>query len=525
MKKWITANKQSKLGVKSERNFGLRDTRRRGVSEGKLQFVDSPLMRYLNLDPEKSYHIDAFKTWLNETDNVYLQERLDSDYDFTAFLDDKNADQLKNRSGSSFFLILENQEETEVEFSFLLSSSSGEVCVEWEDGSKEYGKSFSRVYSQPNSGFIKIYNPENDVDITEFRLKKGKCKADITQLRKSKLKNFYLYSYDNFYGDLNGLPKTLERIDIAYSSNTISGSVNDLGNDLDYLFLSGKGVIKGDFNSASIMPNLTYFAVRNKTEITGDIAFLPRNLWYFLISTGNTLYGDIANLPDGIQHLTINGQNTVSGNLIDWKDSLIGVTIAGLNTIEGDITHFGSSLKNVTIAGYNQVDGNLSSLKDGLVSFSVQGHNTVTGDIATLPTSLNSITLDGNNTAFGTLQSLHEGIGVFIAYGNNTITGDLSGLPSTLTFFKYENNLPTGLTYSNSIQFTKINQWHLIGNAGGLTNADIDQLLIDFDTNITEFVIGKTVVFGLAGLARTSTSDVAYNSLVSKGVNVSVSKV
>ena len=525
MKRWITATRQNKLGTRSRRLKGLKNSRRKTIGDGSLMYSNSPRIQYLQFSRQDRYTDLDHEVLIRELENVYQQNSGDSIADLVGFLEVSENSSLRNLFEDGVFLMLKNTNDVEVQFSVQLSGVSDHIRVDWGDGMIEEGTVFSHVYAQPNSGVIKLYCPEEGSNIDEFRLDKGACAADVKQLKYSQLKRLYLYSNDKFTGDIADLPRTLEKIYLAKASNSIKGSINDFGDNLQSLYILTKGIITGNFDLPNTLPNLTYFALKSYTEVTGDVANLPSNLWYFLISTGNTMYGNLVDLPFGIQHLTISGNTTIHGDVADFSTELKAVTLGGNNTISGSISDLKPSLTYVNIGGNNTLSGDIATLKNTLENLTIYGGNTIYGTLGSIPSNVRVFTVFGNNTITGVLDSLKEGLGTFMLRGNNTVHGDVSGLPSTINLFKFENNATTGLSYASKLQLSKINQFHLLGNPGGLSNTDIDNLLMDINQETGEFISFKIIVLGSVGIARTDLSNNAYNDLVARGVTVSVAKV
>jgi len=145
------------------------------------------------------------------------------------------------------------------------------------------------------------------------------------------------------------------------------------------------------------------------------------------------------------------------------------------------------------------VDGTLKRIAalSGPLTFIAGGDNTISGDIAYLPSNLVYLGILGQTTLFGDIAHLPSGLAYLNCCGLNTIS-DYSGKtwttkPVTFTL------IPTG--------------------AGGLSTAEIDQLLIDFDDDLI-WAAGNIITLTGTNAARSAASDAAVTSLQSEGVTV-----
>ena len=145
------------------------------------------------------------------------------------------------------------------------------------------------------------------------------------------------------------------------------------------------------------------------------------------------------------------------------------------------------------------VDGDLKDVSTltGLTYFRCFGANTITGDIADLPTGLVYFNITGSNTIYGDIGNLPVGLTCFQCYGSNTINAYTSRTWTTKpATFKLVPVLP-----------------------GGLSSAEIDQLLIDFDNDLT-WTSGDVIQLTGANAPRTSASDAAVANITAEGATV-----
>jgi len=206
----------------------------------------------------------------------------------------------------------------------------------------------------------------------------------------------------------------------------------------------------------------------------------------------------------------INGQfSTPSGQeiIVDWGDGSRS-TYSGTNQAwshdygsAGDyvVRIFGSVAltKFMMSAGGADISFDIANLPSGIFDFYCSGNNTITGDIANLP----------------------SGLTYFRCYGNNTITGDIANLPSGIFDF-YCIGSNTIAAYSGKTWVTKIDYFGLVPvSPGGLSTAEVDQLLIDFDADLT-WSSGDLIQLTGANAARSSASDAAVANMVTEGATV-----
>jgi len=372
-----------------------------------------------------------------------------------------------------------------------------------------------------------------------------------------------------FYGNLNvspfvlaDMPSTLTKI-IAGGSGTMTGTLSDLPPNITVCGLNQDNTISGNIN---VLPSsLTQFSIGGQTTISGDVQYLPSGLTYLSIAGNNTVTGDISALPSGLTILSIVGQNTLSGDITSLPSGLLQCTIAGQNTVHGDIADFPTTLTNLNIGGNNTITGTLNDWPAaGCNSIVMSGNNTVTGGFANLPTNLYNLTMTGNfNTINGDIADLGSNVGqfevggqntvsgnladlamatlyTFNLTGNNTVTGDLANLPATTYAFTCSGlntiygdiaSIPAtlyslSLSGRNTVSDYSGKVWSLTGYqiivipfSGGLSDSEVDQLLIDIDGSTFSGSFKHVSLLG-TNAARTVASNIAVLSLQAKGVTV-----
>jgi hypothetical protein len=106
----------------------------------------------------------------------------------------------------------------------------------------------------------------------------------------------------------------------------------------------------------------------------------------------------------------------------------------------------------------------------------------------------------------------------FYVSAYNTISGDIADAPEGLTYFlaRGQNVISS---YSGKTWITNMTGFYLEPvSPGGLSTAEIDQLLIDLDTDLTWS--GGTITFTGSNEPRSPASDAAVFSLEAQGVEV-----
>ena len=136
----------------------------------------------------------------------------------------------------------------------------------------------------------------------------------------------------------------------------------------------------------------------------------------------------------------------------------------------------------------------LADLPSGVTYFRCTGSNTVSGSLSDLPSGLTYFNCQGSNTVSGSLSDLPSGVTYFYCTGSNTISGYTTR--TWAASMNYINFVPTG--------------------SGGLTSAEIDQLLADLaDTTWTST---KTITLTGTNAPRTTGSNADVATLTGLGV-------
>ena len=180
-----------------------------------------------------------------------------------------------------------------------------------------------------------------------------------------------------------------------------------------------------------------------------------------------------------------------------------------------------SGLTSFTCIGSNSISGDLADLPSGLTYFYCAGYNTISGDIADLPVGLTTFYCGGSNTISGDIADAPSGLTSFTCIGSNSISGDLTNLPVGLIYF-YCAGYNTISDYGGTLWRTaSMDRIYLIPvGAGGLSQAEVDDLLIDLDVGVVSWTGTKTILLTGTNAARSAASDAAVASLIGKGVSV-----
>ena len=152
--------------------------------------------------------------------------------------------------------------------------------------------------------------------------------------------------------------------------------------------------------------------------------------------------------------------------------------------------------------------------------FSTETNSPAIGDLllSNLPVNLTYFRCIGSNTITGNISNLPVNLTFFLCVGSNTITGDISNLPINVTYFECGGS-NTINSYTSRFWSTKPVTFILDG-LSSLSSTDVDQLLIDFDTDLTWSAGNKITITGNCG-ARTAASDAAVANMESEGAEIS----
>jgi len=228
-----------------------------------------------------------------------------------------------------------------------------------------------------------------------------------------------------------------------------------------------------------------------------DLADLPVNLTYFSCIGANTITGDLADLPVNLTYFSCAGDNTITGDIADLPVNLTYFRCEGLNTVNGD----------------------LGDLPVNLTYFRCYGLNTVNGDLGDLPVNLTYFTCVGSNTVNGDLGDLPVNLTYFYCVGSNTVNGDLGDLPVNLTYF-YCAGSNAIFAYTSKTWAKKPTTFILTPvSPGGLDATEINNLLIDFDEDLT-WTSGDVITLTGTNAAPTGPGITAKNNMIAEGAIV-----
>lgn len=104
--------------------------------------------------------------------------------------------------------------------------------------------------------------------------------------------------------------------------------------------------------------------------------------------------------------------------------------------------------------------------------------------------------------------------------GSNTVSGDLSGIPNATTVSIYGSNTVSDYT-AGVIWPSSMRRVYIAQAAGsGFSSSEVDSLLIDLAASVTTWTSEKSIYLAGNNASRTSASDAAVATLISRGVTV-----
>jgi len=333
----------------------------------------------------------------------------------------------------------------------------------------------------------------------------------------------------NCSGDIANLPPNLSQCSFdstgssPNSSNTISGTINNLPNSLIAFLVGGNNTISGLIQDT---PPLMYnYQISGLNTISGDIALMSTpNLGLISISGNNTIHGDLGAISNSTVEIYLYGNNYVFGDISTLPPNLFRITVLGSNTLSGNVgTLPYSTLMSVNIDGNNTISGNISgiNLKTNC-QFIIRGYNTISGDISGLGNSNPSpkyLTIVGNNNISGNIQGLPSNASHTIIEGNNVISGDLSLVHLNIKTLTIKGNNTISTFSDTSRIFASLQIIKILGS--GFNSTNMDKLL----TSYANSTWSGALILELKGISSPKYTNItAYNTIdITKAVTVTIS--
>lgn len=321
-------------------------------------------------------------------------------------------------------------------------------------------------------------------------------------------------------GSTSSLPTSLLSL-ISRVSGTYTGDVVNLPRELTFLQVWGTNQITGDIQD--LPRKLTELEFTGSSSLTGNLEHIPRTCLDFFLSTNSTaskVRGDVLYLPPSLQRFHITGSNIVTGDVNNIPKSCTDITIEGSNTLSGNILNMPTSTTNFIVSGNNTLSGNITDIPNTVTTFSVGGSNTITGATGDVHSGCSYFALSGSGSVTGNLNALPATLSFFQLTGTNKVlSGDIANLPAGLTYFQVPSNT-VGLTYTFPKTWPSNMRLVLYSPASsGLTATEVDNLLIDLAVPTWDTSIKQITLRG-ANATRTSASDAAVATLITKGVTL-----
>jgi hypothetical protein len=283
--------------------------------------------------------------------------------------------------------------------------------------------------------------------------------------------------------------------------------------------------------------NFYVTSVRGTKESAPSAETLLDDVFYFAVNSTQTISGLFSTTGEITVHWGDGTSNTYNGTDQAWSKDY-GSAVDELVVIEGsdyitkftmyqsgadisfDLGHLPTNLTYFLCYGSNTISGSLADLPSGLTYFNCTGLNTVSGSLADLPAGLTIFNCYGSNTVSGSLGDLPSGLTYFLCQGLNTVSGSLADLPSGLTYFNCY-GLNTIDTYTTRTWTTKPSTFVFVPvSPGGLSETEINQLLVDLDEDL-EWTSGTITLTG-TNAAPTGVGLTAANNMDAEGATVTV---
>ena len=238
--------------------------------------------------------------------------------------------------------------------------------------------------------------------------------------------------------------------------------------------------------------------------------------------------------PTAGQTLTLNLSLPAGKSVgIDWGDGNTTEIVGPVSSVDYTNTYADAGTYPIRMSGDFQYltrleikDVNVDSTTErlgalsGLTNFYCGANNTLSGDIVSLPAGLTYFVCWGKNILSGDAANLPTGLTYFSCTGYNTLFGDITNLPVGLTYFACVGSNTISNYTTPHTWTTKPSTFKLVPVApGGLSTAEIDQLLIDFDDDLA-WSSGNVITLTGANAARSSASDAAVSNMVAEDCTV-----
>lgn len=372
------------------------------------------------------------------------------------------------------------------------------------------------------TGDISVFSDKN---ITHLDLYSTSTEGNFEDILSGNLVLLNLKNISSLSGSVNGFINEPNLIELNIGS--LNPNPNITGYLSTFVGLTGLEVlgldnaaITGNISSLSALTNLRELILNTVTGVSGDIAVFSGHTqmeWMELTATGCTGdIGDLAALTSlwdlDVSLTEIGGDIAVLSNFTNLE-----VIRCNRNNAYGDIEAVKdlTSLRFFLIYG-NDAEGDISDLALLTSLHTIRITDTViTGDIAVCTNfpilnrfmSENCAGIYGDLSAFNGLTELYR-----VQVSGTAVSGDIASLNTMLDSSDFIDLQDSDIdTYTS----TTLPAWSLEINISnlGLSTTEIDNFLIDLNT--AGGSNGELTISGNS--ARSSSSDVAYAALISRG--------
>ena len=245
------------------------------------------------------------------------------------------------------------------------------------------------------------------------------------------------------------------------------------------------------------------------------------SLWLEMINTGN-ITSNIVLVKSGTPAIIDWGDGTVEEVLQTAPGSYTSHTYSSSYT--GAVRIYVNDANAITEfwSSANHYSFNIATINASVTKISLTGNNTVSGSIAGL-TSLTYLKVQGSTTISGSVAGL-TGLTVLYVTGSNTLAWDINDTPAGVYYLRIIGLNQIATYTAGHTWLATTMQYVLISPvAPGLSETEVDNLLIDLAASTSAWAGSKVVWLAGNNAARSAASDAAVTYLQGLGVTITTS--